>query len=67
MPESPDFDNKRELPIANLQALWPVPGQRNQQRIVVGNTVEVDGDQWVVTSVRASTAIIERQPPEEKP
>jgi hypothetical protein len=63
MPETPDFE-RREMPIAELQALWPVHGQRNNQRIVVGNTVVVDADQWVVTDVRVSTAIIARQPPE---
>lgn len=66
MPETPDFE-RREMPIAELKALWPVPGQGNQERIVIGNTVIVDGDQWVVTEVRykTRTAIIARQPPEQ--
>jgi hypothetical protein len=52
------------VPIRSLHPLWPIRDQRNNERVKVGNTVKVDGDQWVVTAVRVSTAIIERQPPE---
>jgi hypothetical protein len=58
----PVSDNKREVPVKTLSPLWPIRGQRTQERVKVGNTVIVDGDQWFVTSVRVSTAIIERQP-----
>lgn len=64
MPETPDFEQVREVAISALRPLWPIHGQRNNERVKVGNTVEVDGDQWLVTAVRVSTAIIERQPPE---
>lgn len=65
MAEPTDVDRIREVPINELRALWPIPGQRAQERIKIGNTVSVDADQWLVTSVRVSTAIIQRQPPQD--
>lgn len=57
---------RREVPIKSLTALWPIPGQRNQERIKPGNTVIVDGEQWLVTSSGVETAVIEKQPPERR-